>query len=549
MAMDDTNVSVPKATAASAASGGAQAGAGMAAVDGAAKGIAAAGSHAVNGFAGMLQAAGNAISNAVGTVTNAVSGFISNAVGAVTNMVGGVASAATTMFTTIATAITVGVTAITGVGVATAPNNIAVISDAVPDDCAIIAQGSTDGSAGALGSADQCRNAYIIYHTLYNWLVNNGETNAENQAYGILANMYRECGYNPASLESGQTIGSTDYSALSAHKKGIGLVQWTNLGAELAAYFETNSLPWDALESQLRLFIDGNDPLFARTVEYAATSDEMSDTQCDIKFLTLYERPAAEYVAQRTNEAAQDIAKVRLDVQHHASTSPTGDDAIVTDLLTYAASLTGGTGEGAGLTTHQSNPNCYSIGKYDNSSIAKAAVSFAWQTSSQSYNNGTAKYIQVCNNVHGANVYYKACDRCVTAAVAWSGSDDGMATAFGVQGIYDHVSTSDKWQNIGLVQFGADGLPTNCEPGDVLLVRKEDRPGYSCGHVVIYVGNETIKEFYPNADGTANMISASLDERSAACGTFSKSADHERYTIWRCTNTEKSPTYMNAGNE
>lgn len=547
MPMGDTNVSVPKAAAASAASSGAQTGASMAAVDGAAKGVAAAGGNAVNGFAGALQAAGNFVSNTVGAAVNAVSGAISNAVGAVTNLVGGVASAATTMFTTIATAVTVGVTAITGIGVVATPNNIAVISDAPLDDCATIAAGSSAGEAGALGSAEQCRNAYIIYNTLYNWLVNNGETNAENQAYGILANMYRECGYNPASLESGQIIASTDYSSLSAHKKGIGLVQWTNLGAELATYFETNSLPWDALESQLRLFIDGNDPLFARTVEYANTSDEMSDTQCDIKFLTLYERPAAEYVTQRTNEAAQDIAKVRLDVQHHASTSPTGDDAIVTDLLTYAASLTAGAGEGAGLTTHQSNANCYEIGKYDNSSIANAAVSFAWKTTSQSYNNGTAKYIQVCNNIHGANVYYKACDRAVTAAVAWSGSDDDMATCWGVQGIYNHVTTSDKWTTVGKVQFGADGLPTNCEPGDILLVTAADR-GKEHGHVVIYVGNETIQEFYPGSDGTANCVSASFDERSAACGTFANSTDHAKYTVYRCTNTEKSTKYMGAGN-
>ena len=192
MAIDDMNASVPKAAAASAASNGAQAGACMAAMDGAAKGVAAAGGNAVNGFAGALQAAGNFVSNAVGAVTNAVSGFVSNAVGAVTNLVGGVASAATTMFTTIATAITVGVTAVTGIGIAATPNNIAIIDDAPLDDCATIAVGSSAGEAGALGSADQCRNGYIIYHTLYNWLTNNGETNAENQAYGISGGLFNE---------------------------------------------------------------------------------------------------------------------------------------------------------------------------------------------------------------------------------------------------------------------------------------------------------------------------------------------------------------------
>lgn len=546
MAMEDTNVSVPKAAASSAAASGVQSGTGAIVGDMAAKGATAAGQ--ANGLLGAIQSIGNMIGNAVGNVVGTITNAIGNAFSAVTsfvgNMFGGAAAGVTTTMTTVATAATVGVATVTGVGAAASPNNIAVISDAPIDDCATMAQGSSDGS-GALGSAGQCRNAHIIYNTLYSWLTTNGETNAENQAYGILANMYRECGYNPASLESGQTIGSTDYASLRNHNKGIGLVQWTNQGVALADFFERMEIPWDALDSQLKLFISGNDPLYERTVEYTQVSDEMSDTECNIKFLVLYERPKAEYVADRTNESASDIAKVRLDVSHHVSTSE--DETMITDILTYGADLTTGMGEGAGLTSHQSNVNCYNIGKYDNSSIAKAAVSFAWETSDQSYNNGTEMYIRVCDNIHGASAVYKACDRCVTAAVAWSGSDDDMATAFSVQGIYDHVSTSDKWKNMGLVQFGADGLPTNCEPGDVLLVKAEDRPGYDCGHVVIYVGNETIKEFYPNADSNANMVSASLGERSAACGVFANSDDHARYTIWRCINTEKSTTYANAG--
>ena len=48
------------------------------------------------------------------------------------------------------------------------------------------------------------------------------------------------------------------------------------------------------------------------------------------------------------------------------------------------------------------------------------------------------------------------------------------------------------------VQFDDNGMPTNCEPGDVLIVTAEER-GKEHGHVVVYVGNETIKQFYPDA--------------------------------------------------
>lgn len=529
-----------------AAVGGAKVAGTAAAVDGAAKGAAALGGHAVNGIAGMLSNMANAVTsfagNVVHAITNAVSGFISG----VSNFFGGAAAATSSTFAGMATAATVGISAVAGIGVAAEQNNIAVISDFVLADCSTNATGSSAEDGGAtLGTEEQCRNAYIIYTTMYQWLTNNGQTNAENQSYGFLANVLRESHYNPAALESGQTIGGTDYSALASHSKGIGLVQWTNQGSALSTYFESNGMAWDSLDSQLALLISGNDPLYSCMLEYIANSGgDMSAADCNIEFLKRYEKPKAVYVAQRANEANEDIAIVKLDVSHHMSTSE--DETMITDILTYAADLSGGAGEGAGLSDYQSNVNCYEIGKYDNSSIANAAVSFAWKTEEQSYNNGTAMYITVSDAIHGGNVYYKSCDRCVTAAVAWSGSDDEMATCFGVDGVYSHVSTSDKWTTVGKVEFDSDGFPTNCEPGDVLLVTAADR-GSSHGHVVIYVGNETIKEFYPDADDSMNMVSASFDERSAACGTFKNSTDHAKYTIYRCVNTEKSPTYMSAG--
>lgn len=560
---DSAGKRVAGAAVKGAAVSGANSAGTAAAVGAATKGVAALGGHAVSGVAGVLSNIGNAVGNVVGSAVHAVTNAVSTMVSGVTNFFGGVASAASSTFAGIATAITVGASAVLGVGIATDQNNVAVISDpTLTNECATNHSsgdgGSDSGSGTNLGTEEQQKNAYIIYTTMYQWFTDNGQSNAENQAYGFLANVYRECGYNPASLEGGKVIESTDYATLSGQWNGLGLVQWTSKYhkehgvpqsewpcALIASYFESNSMPWDSLQSQLVLLISGNDPFYPAMVDYINNSGSMSAAECNIEFLTKYEKPAKKYLNQRTAEAADDIAKVKLDVSHYISTAD--DEGMITDILTYGADITTGTGDGAGASTYESNVNCYEIGKYDNSSIANAAVSFAWKTEAESKNDGTAMYIRVYNAIHGDDGYYKACDRCVSAAVAWSGSDDAIADCGGVDGIKSHFDSSDRWEAVGKVQFDADGMPSNCEPGDVLLVTAAER-GKKHGHVVVYVGNETIKQFYPDADDTSNMVSASLGDRSAACGTFKKSTDHEKYTIYRCVNPENSTTYTNAGN-
>lgn len=584
--MEETNLSVPKApnpmpetpnddanstgkkmltgAAKGAAAAGAKTSATALIADGTTKAAAAAGHSFINTLAN----AASHVVNGIQSGLHAVGHFFGGAASAVGNFFGGAAAAASTTATSIATAVTVGVTSIASAGViAPATNKVALVSDfAISEECKTTAGSSSNGENGGSGGgstasgAELQKNAYIIYNTLKGWFANNGSANAENQAWGVLANIYRECGYNPANIEYSGTIGPTDYDALGNYHRGFGLVQWTSewqknhehLPQEqwpcyiIAQYFKANNMPWNALQSQLQLLTNGNDPFYGNMVTYINSTGSSSDVECDINFLNNYEKPADGPRADRTKNAAKDVATVKSDVSHYTSTGE--DDNMVTDILANAANMAAGTGSSAGVTTFESNENCYSNKKYDNSTIAKAAVSFAWPTESDSHNDGTAKYISVHKAIMQGDTVYRACDRVVSLAILWSGSDDDILNHGSVVGLHSYFMSSDKWEKIGPIEFGEDGLPTNCQPGDILLVTPEER-GSKSGHVVVYTGNEAIKEIFPEADSRMNMVSGSIGDekkgRSAGCGTCSKTNDFVKYSIYRCVKPDNSPKYKN----
>jgi hypothetical protein len=267
----------------------------------------------------------------------------------------------------------------------------------------------------------------------------------------------------------------------------------------------------------------------------------MSETECDIEFLTEYERPSQENVDARKLAAEADIAKVKGDVAQYTVTE--GDNDTIQDILSYSAEITAGTGDAVGLLVSGSSTSCTTNGFYDNSSIANAAVSFAYEKKDYAKNNGTEVYKKVAVAVRGEGVTYKACDTAVSAAVAWAGADDEVGTSATVGGIHDHLEECERWENMGLVQFDENGAPTNCEPGDILLVTAEDR-GKDHGHVMIYVGNEIVRQYYPDSDG--NAVAASLGSYSACVQYFGKNDDHVKYTVYRCIDPENSTTYADA---
>ena len=179
---------------------------------------------------------------------------------------------------------------------------------------------------------------------------------------------------------------------------------------------------------------------------------------------------------------------------------------------------------------------------FDNSSIAAAAASFAWDNESQSYNNGTPLYQKVNKAVIGDGLY-RSCDRVACSAVRWSGSDDNFPPG-AVPNQISYCSTSDKWKKVTWSKL------SDLQPGDILFNNKaEDKS--SAGHIMVYVGKDEILAKHPSVDG--NLVEGSYDTQSAHCDklpedlTPSSPGYHGGgYTAYRNVKRETDSKYVNA---
>ena len=173
----------------------------------------------------------------------------------------------------------------------------------------------------------------------------------------------------------------------------------------------------------------------------------------------------------------------------------------------------------------------------DNVDLAKAAVAYAYRTTPEGKgNNGTALYQAVHKAVLGAgDPYFMSCDRGVASAVRWSDADDDFPAGPCTEIIAHCTSDTDHWERVG--KGAAMAQANELKPGDVCV---------STGHVVMYVGNEIIKEKYPDAPEDYVMVSASLNERSPGCEPLIFSHDSRDYTVYRLKHYDEGDKYKNS---
>jgi len=139
----------------------------------------------------------------------------------------------------------------------------------------------------------------------------------------------------------------------------------------------------------------------------------------------------------------------------------------------------------------------------DHSTIASAAVAYAYETTAMGKgNDGTALYVAVKSVLFPNDQYYQSCDRGVATAVHWSGADDEFPRG-DVVSQENYMISSEKWISVG----NFDQHYNELQPGDICL--QPDK------HIILYVGNEEIRNKYPNSD--AIFVSASLNTRSPGC--------------------------------
>lgn len=171
---------------------------------------------------------------------------------------------------------------------------------------------------------------------------------------------------------------------------------------------------------------------------------------------------------------------------------------------------------------------------YDNSSIAAAAASFAWDSTDLGMtNNGTPLYQQVHDGVIPGDNIYKSCDRTVCSAVRWSGADDNYpAGNVGTQLNYITGNEGkEKWKEITYTD------ETSLEPGDIIF-----EGNANCNaHTLIYCGVDIIKSLHPNTTGLA-VVSGSYQDRSPGCGSFYNSSPRR---VFRNIKKETNSIYTN----
>jgi hypothetical protein len=194
----------------------------------------------------------------------------------------------------------------------------------------------------------------------------------------------------------------------------------------------------------------------------------------------------------------------------------------------------------------QALEKCKKSMAFDNSSIAAAAISYAYPLEDQGLgNDGTELYQRVHKAIFPGDPWFQSCDRGVATAVRWSGSDDSFpAGATGTQ--YTYLMSSTKWEKIAEEsELTAANYKSILQPGDVFIT-------VGNGHILLYTGHELIEKKHGDAaSAVSDQVSASFGERSPGCSDYDIMAmlawDNRPYVVYRCVNPDKSETYKNAG--
>lgn len=519
-------------------------------------GVAHAVADMAGGFFGWL---GGMISSAV----SAVGGFFSAAGAFVGNAIGVSATAVTTIFTGSAIAAVGGLVLS---GVLLVANGVAS-KDGQLIDCSqnvAAAQNASDVNVDA--DAVELKNAQQIYSIM------NAYGLTDNEIAGILGNWSVESGIDPTTIEGiydepqningpkhqnaiqnhdsytqnliagykshGLSINEGQYKAKDgSYWFGAGLAQITN-GYRLIGPAEQMGKNWWEMDFQMAYYLANGSECTTGAAggknfwsEYAEKAKSMSPGECAAYFAQYFEGNTKMAQDKRKNAAADWASKM---------SDWSVDSAYANGVIAMAQQLGATATDGA---TGKALSTCVRSMTYDNSTLASAAVSYAYETEDQGRgNNGTELYQRVHDAIWSAGSPYQSCDYSVATAVRWSGTDEEYPSS-DTHNQLAYLQSSDKWQEVGM----AGSLTMkDLQPGDVFILD---------GHTVLYVGNEAVVAKYPNQT-TFNSVSGSYNERSPGCGAdvtsymANKGIDsyhHAEYHVFRCVKPDHGTTYANAG--
>ena len=394
---------------------------------------------------------------------------------------------------------------------------------AVPS-CTVEVNNAVKASEGAQGdfSAQTEENAKTIYSVLSAWGMSN-----ENIA-GILGNWSHESGIDPTSVETifdeKFTIGPRKQDAQLKNFKmaqvdpayaarfpaidlmGIGLGQWTNgRNTLLTEYAKSINKPWYTLETQLGFMVSKDDPTRVGQVKALINNSEGGSVSAATSyFLTKWEGINDGTLGTREAAAGTWFAKMG---------GWSKNQSLADSILAQSGSAVTGANN---TSVAQAASQCKSFaGHVDNSSLVKAALSYAWPYNDEGKgNDGTDLYKYLHKEVLGeSDNFYASCDRTVATAVRWSGTDDSYpAGGVSNQLAYLQGEGSSKWKPVDY-----NGDKSKLQPGDILL-----RTTGGVSHTVMYVGEDSVKEVWGdgNYESHGEIVSGSLNDRSPSIGQF-----------------------------
>lgn len=330
---------------------------------------------------------------------------------------------------------------------------------------------------------------------------------------------------------SGTGINSAAYEGTDGHFfPGIGLFGFTGPeGNALTSYAESANMDWWEFDLQMAFIID-NTGGYSRAAWLYEWQSPSSPEDAAVDFNIHFEGNASGF----RNDTKAQYARQWYDKFKGSM----GDTNYASSILAIADTVQGGSTSKA---VAKAEEDCEEYkSDVDNSDLARAAVAYAYKTKELGIgNDGTELYRTVHQKVIGDGIY-QSCDRGVTTAIRWSGYDDLVPA-----GPTDDLDVyfqqhPEKWEKVG--EFGVDVQIEDLQPGDILNTIPPRR-GSAHGHIVLYVGNEIIKEKYPDASDDAMFVSASLDERSPGCESWYGQFVGDGYYVYRNVQTEENSIY------
>lgn len=512
-------------------------------------------------LATMLAQALSAVVGSVAGILNAIWTFITGVAQTIATVFSIGATAAMTIVVT--TSLGAGFVAVVVIGVGVASLSNTYVDDGL-QDCSTSVTTALE-AADIDVDAQQLANAKSIYSVLKTYGLSN------EQIAGVLGNFSAESGIDPTTIEGiydedyniygvkhqaaladldsytrndlaelyegtgyGPSVNPNGYTADDGLMYcGLGMGQYTGGSAKnfLAAAEELGT-QWYTVDFQIAYTLAVGAPASGSSFwsNYMALDGSVAD----------YTQYFARYWEGNTI-LAQDERVSAAESWYELMSSWTVDETYGASVIAMASNISG---EATDVAVSKAQSSCVSTIVYNNSTIASAAVAYAYETKAEGYgNNGTELYQRLHDYIWGtSDTYYMSCDRGVATAIRWSGSDDSYpAGDTSVQ--LSYLISSSKWALVGT----ADELTMDdLLPGDVFILD---------GHTFLYVGENAVQAVYPDSDG--NSVSASYMERSPGVGNDAYDIIVNRngqdwggrgvYYVYRCVDPDNSTTYASAG--